>query len=502
MTIVTLAVSTLVVGFVAMATAFDPEISTMQKGLRFTSFEGDIERNTDATAYFPYSYLDGQTIQGNSDDSTWSLKFFDRASQEFCLGPGQCTLSNIGYFNGMVVDEATGMRKLILSGGSYCGDIHGTRSGHVLMFCGQAQTLSVEEVSRCVYEFKATDPGLCTTSPSNGPISSPTMYPTAPPADTNPDDYAPYQFLADSELPSANDEKGNSYEITPFHKITAGLPDDEAGHPTLIGVFKGMNCGVIQIAEGAYCDDIKGPRSGSLVVSCGTDISTSVIVESPCVYSFNIVHPMACTAEPTVGPTAPPTAVVTTFAPTLMPVASPTMRPSYPPALTDSTQYGPFSWLAEQPLPTAYDGTGNSFNLYPFHNTVQHLMNSTTTVLVGVFSGLSSDGKSILITEGTYCKQIDGPRTATLTPKCGQTQAITAVQTNICTYAFSLTDPRACNTDTPAATATTTSTKASTKLKSAKKQAKLEKDSSSKSSKKYKHEHSKEKKDKSKKNKI
>ena len=88
-----------------------------------------------------------------------------------------------------------------------------------------------------------------------------------------------------------------------------------------------------------------------------------------------------------------------------------------------------------------------------------------------------------------------------LTPKCGQTQAITAVQTNICTYAFSLTDPSACNTDNPAAAATTASTKASTKLKSAKKQAKLEKDSSSKSSKKYKHEHSKEKKDKFKKNK-
>jgi len=426
------------------------------------------------------------------------------ASQEFCLGPGQCTLSNIGYFNGMVVDEKTGLRKMILSGGSYCGDIHGTRSGHVYMSCGPSQTLSVNEISRCVYEFTATDPGLCTTSPTNGPISEPTMYPTAPPADTNPDDYAPYQFLADSELPAANDKEGNSYEITPFHKITVELPDDEPGHPTLVGVFKGLKNGKIQISEGAYCDDIKGPRSGTAVISCGDEVSTSVDTIKPCIYSFDIIHPMACTSAPTFGPTAAPTAAVTTFAPTLMPVASPTMRPSYPPALTDSTQYGPFSWLAEQPLPTAYDGTGNSFNLYPFHNVVQHLMNSTTTVLVGVFSGLSSDGKSILITEGTYCKQINAPRSATLTPRCGQAQAITAVQTNVCTYSFTLTDPRACDTATKeSAGAVTKKTSASaSKLKVAKKQAKLDKDSSVKSPKKDRHMYSsdkKGKKDKSKK---
>lgn len=209
---------------------------------------------------------------------------------------------------------------------------------------------------------------------------------------------------------------------------------------------------------------------------------------------------MACTAAPTYGPTAPPTAVVTTFAPTLMPVASPTMRPSYPPAVTDSTQYGSFSWMAEQPLPTAYDGTGNSFNLYPFHNVVQHLMNSTTTVLVGVFSGLSSDGKSILITEGTYCKQIDGPRSATLSSKCGKTQAITAVQTNVCTYAFTLTDPRACNESA----GNLSSPGSVSKLRSAKAQVKLEKDTALKPSKKDKHKlekEKKEKKSKSKKNK-
>jgi hypothetical protein len=329
------------------------------------------------------------------------------------------------------------------------------------------------------------------------------MYPTAPPADTNPDDYAPFQFLAESELPKANDKEGNSYEINPFHKITVQLPDDEAGHPTLVGVFKGMRDGKVQISDGAYCDAVKGPRSGAATISCGEAISTSVDVTKPCVYSFNVVHPMACTAAPSLAPSAPPTAAVTTFAPTLMPVASPTMRPSYPPALTDSTQYGPFSWLAEQPLPTAYDGTGNSFNLYPFHNVVQHLMNSTTTVLVGVFSGLSTNGNSILITEGTYCRQINGPRTATLTPRCGQTQTITAVQTNVCTYSFTLTDPRACTAaSAPTVTATTKSSSEKTsKLKSAKKQAKLEKDSSSKSSKKEKYKESKDKKEKKEKSK-
>ena len=117
---------------------------------------------------------------------------------------------------------------------------------------------------------------------------------------------------------------------------------------------------------------------------------------------------------------------------------------------------------------------------------------------------LSPDGKSILITEGTYCRQINAPRSATLTPRCGQAQAITAVQTNVCTYSFTLTDPRACDTANKESTGNVTKkiTASASKSKAAKKQSKLEKVSSVKSPKKDKHKYSsdkKGKKDKSKK---
>ena len=65
----------------------------------------------------------------------------------------------------------------------------------------------------------------------------------------------------------------------------------------LVGVFKGLTPdGLINIAEGSYCTNIKADRSATLDAVCGNtvDIALQVKLVSVCKYAFVLVHPHAC----------------------------------------------------------------------------------------------------------------------------------------------------------------------------------------------------------------
>jgi len=150
--IVALAFVTSMIGMVTLKFAITTEFKTLQT----TSLDAsEIPQISDPNAYFPYSYMDGQSLTGESKGNTWTLTFFDRATQDFCLNAGQCSSQNVGYMNGLEVNS-NGKSRIKLSGGAYCPSIHSTREGYVYMTCGLTQTLTAREVTPCIYEFIVT----------------------------------------------------------------------------------------------------------------------------------------------------------------------------------------------------------------------------------------------------------------------------------------------------------------------------------------------------------
>ena len=82
----------------------------------------------------------------------------------------------------------------------------------------------------------------------------------------------------------------------PFHNVVQRLGNSQTR--ILVGVFKGLtpDGGLINIAEGEYCQEAERSRSATLTAVCGKpeNITLQVIQPDVCVYQFVLSHPKAC----------------------------------------------------------------------------------------------------------------------------------------------------------------------------------------------------------------